>query len=99
MADAGLLVSWITVGEVYEGAFGYPNPHDHLTTFREFLRPFQPLGVNEPIMERFAAIRSGFLRRGELISDLDILLGATALHHDLTILTYNVRHLARIPGG
>jgi predicted nucleic acid-binding protein len=25
------------------------------------------------------------------------MVGATALHYDLTVLTYNVRHLERIP--
>ncbi len=48
-------------------------------------------------MERFAETRAFLRRRGELISDFDILLGATALHHDLTVLTFNVRHLQRIP--
>ncbi len=48
-------------------------------------------------MEKFAEIRALLRRRGELISDFDILLGATALHHDLTVLTYNKRHFERIP--
>jgi tRNA(fMet)-specific endonuclease VapC len=48
-------------------------------------------------MERFADIRSYLRRRGELIPDFDVLLAATAIHHNLTILTYNTRHLQRIP--
>ncbi len=48
-------------------------------------------------MERFAEIRSLLRRQGEIISDFDILLGATALHYNLTVLTFNVRHLQRIP--
>jgi predicted nucleic acid-binding protein len=36
-------------------------------------------------------------RRGLLISDLDIVLAATALQLDLTVLTYNSRHFERIP--
>ncbi len=57
---------------------------------------FEPC-LNLPIMEKFAEIRALLRRRGELISDFDILLGATALHHDLTVLTYNKRHFERIP--
>lgn len=30
--------------------------------------------------------------------DLDLLIGVTAVHHGLTLLTRNVRHLARVPG-
>ena len=92
-----IAVSLITVGEIYDVAFAYANPQAHLSSFRQFLAPFTLLTLNDPIMERFADIRSLLRRRGELISDFDILIGATALHHDLTLLTYNTRHFKRIP--
>src|SRR5207248_9984205 len=90
-------ISLVTIGEIYEGAYLFTNPDQYLTIFRQFLRSFPVLTLNDPILEQFAAIRSRLRRRGEIISDFDILLGATALHHDLMVLTYNVRHLKRIP--
>jgi hypothetical protein len=33
----GLSVSIMTFGEVYEGAYGFPDPEYHLTSFRRFL--------------------------------------------------------------
>lgn len=93
----GIGISWITVGEIYEGAFGFPDPQTHLATFREFLGPLHKLHLNDPIMEQFATIRADLRRRGQIIADFDILLAATALHHDLTVLTYNVRHFNRVP--
>jgi tRNA(fMet)-specific endonuclease VapC len=96
LAPTGITI-WITVGEIYDTAFAYANPEAHLSAFRQFLRPYQVVGVNEPIMERFAEIRSLLRRRGQLISDFDILLGATALHYDLTMLTFNRKHFSRIP--
>ena len=92
-----IAVSYITIGEIYDVAFTYANPQAHLHTFRQFLTPFPILDLNEPIMERFAEIRSLLRRRGETISDFDILIGATALYHGLTVLTYNKRHFKRIP--
>jgi tRNA(fMet)-specific endonuclease VapC len=92
-----IAISLATVAEVYEEAYTYANPQAHLQSFRQFLRNFQLLNLNLPIMEKFAEVRSYLRRRGELISDFDILLGATALHHDLTVLTYNKRHFERIP--
>ena len=92
-----MAVSYITVGEIYDVAFAYTNPQALLSSFRQFLAPFTLLTLNYPIMEKFAEVRSYLRRRGELISDFDILIGATALHHDLTILTYNTRHFKRIP--
>ena len=92
-----IAVSYITVGEIYDVAFAYANPSAHLSSFRQFLAPFTLLTLNDSIMEKFAEVRSLLRRRGELISDFDILIGATALHHDLTLLTYNTRHFKRIP--
>lgn len=92
-----IAVSYITIGEIYDVAFTYANPQAHLHTFRQFLAPFAILDLNEPIMERFAEIRSYLRRRGEIISDFDILIGAIAVYYDLTVLTYNKRHFKRIP--
>ena len=97
LAPEGVATTWVTVGEVYEGAFGSPDPQLRLAAFREFLRPLLVLGVDDPIMERFAEIRTLLRRQGQLISDFDIVLGATALWYDFTVLTYNLRHLRRIP--
>jgi predicted nucleic acid-binding protein len=58
---------------------------------------FSLLPVSPPIAERFAEIRAHLRRRGELLADFDILVAATALHHDLTLLTFNARHFRRIP--
>jgi predicted nucleic acid-binding protein len=96
LAPQGIAISWVTVGEVYEGAYGFPDPESHLRSLREFLHPFYHLTLNDPIMERFADIRSTLRRQGQIISDFDILLAATALHYDLTVLTRNSRHLSRV---
>jgi tRNA(fMet)-specific endonuclease VapC len=48
-------------------------------------------------MERFAETRAYLRRRGQRIADFDLLIAATALHHDLTLLTFNLRHFERVP--
>jgi tRNA(fMet)-specific endonuclease VapC len=48
-------------------------------------------------MKRFGQIRGQLRQTGQLISDFDILIAATALHYDLTLLTHNTRHFSRIP--
>jgi tRNA(fMet)-specific endonuclease VapC len=66
-------------------------------TFRGFIAPFRVIPVTEPIAVRFVEIRALLTRQGELISDFDMLIGATALHYNLTVLTFNLRHFSRIP--
>lgn len=98
LAPDGIAVCLITVGELYEGAFSAANPQERLDSLQRFLSAFPSLNLADPIMERFADIRANLRRRGALIPDFDILVGATALHHDLILLTGNVRHMRRIPG-
>ena len=90
-------ISLATVAEIYEGAFNSANPSARIESFRRFLHPYRKLGLSEPIVERFAELRAYLRRRGEMISEFDVILAATALHYDLTVLTFNVRHLRRIP--
>jgi predicted nucleic acid-binding protein len=92
----GLAVSIISYGELFEGAIGAPDPANELVRFRRFLARLALLELADSVMERFARVRAELLRRGQLIPDLDLLIAATALHHDLTLLTRNVRHFHRI---
>lgn len=93
----GLAVSIVSYGELFEGAVGAPDPAAELARFRRFLDGLALLELDDAVMERFAFIRADLRRRGQPIPDLDLLIAATALHHDLTLLTRNVRHFDRIP--
>jgi tRNA(fMet)-specific endonuclease VapC len=93
----GLGVSVISTGEVYEGAYHAHDPAARLTEFRQFLAAFQVLPLTDRIMERFARTRAFLHRQGNLIPDFDLLIAATALEHDLTLITRNQRHFERIP--
>ncbi len=88
----------MTVGELYEGAFGSSDVQGELVIYLRFLRPFTLLNLDDHTMKQFAALRANLRREGRLIPDLDLLLAATALRHDLTVLTFNIRHLNRVPG-
>jgi hypothetical protein len=52
--------------------------------------------LERPFAVRFAEIRALLTRWGELISDFDMLIGATALHYHLTVLTFNLHYFSRI---
>ena len=98
IGPADLAISWATVGEIYEGAFGFPDPPRHLAIFRAFLAPFLVIGLDDAVVTRFAELRALLRSQGQLIPDLDPIVGATALEHGLTVLSFNVRHMGRIPG-
>lgn len=93
----GLAVSIIAVGEVYEGAHSFPDAQAELAKYRRYLAGFTTIGISEPVMVTFGAVRASLRRQGLLIPDLDLLIAATALTHNLTLLTRNMRHFQRIP--
>jgi tRNA(fMet)-specific endonuclease VapC len=96
-APDGLAISLITYGEIFEGIYYGGNPKRHEQAFLHFLRGVDVLPLNKPIMKRFARIRGVLRQSGQIIGDPDILIAATAIHYDLTLLSNNIRHFSRIP--
>jgi tRNA(fMet)-specific endonuclease VapC len=98
LAPAGLAVSIITYGELYEGAAFANDPAPALAGLRSFLKGIAMLPLTHPVMERFARIRGSLPRSvRQQIGDLDILIAATALEHHLTLLTRNRKDFQQIP--
>lgn len=97
LAPQGIGVSIVSYGEIFEGAFGFPDPEGLLAAYRDFLGDYPTLPLTDPILATFARLRSRLRQQGRLIPDLDLLIGATAIAHELTLLTRNLRHFERIP--
>ena len=94
----GLSISYVSVGEIFDGVLGSSEPERNLETARIFLDPFDLLTLNDAAMLRFAQLRVDLRRQGQLIPDFDLLIAATALVHALTLNTGNQRHFQRVPG-
>lgn len=97
LTPAGLAISIVSLGELFEGAVVGPDSDDNLATIRRFLSGYTVLDLSDPIMEKFARIRARLRRQEQIIPDLDLLIAATAVAHDLTLVTRNRRHFERIP--
>ena len=97
LGEEGLAISIITFGEIYEGIYYGGNPRENERGFLQFLRFVDVLPLNRPAMKRFARIRGELRHRGQLISDPDLLIAATALQHDHTLITRNLSHFQRVP--
>lgn len=62
----------------------------------KFLRPFQWLPVNAAVAREASRIRRQLRLQGKLIGDFDILIAATALVGDLSLVTRDTRHFKRV---
>lgn len=98
LSHDGLAISAIRFGEIYEGIYYGVDPVRSEAVFQQFLLGSSVLDVDSIIARQFAMLR-GFLRqRGLLIPQPDILIAATAIEFDLTLVTRNLRHFLRMPG-
>ena len=97
LAAQSSYVTWVTVAECYEGAFRSVNLPARLMDYRLFLAAHPSLQPTDPILERFGELRAQIRRQGQAVPDFDLMIAATTLHHNLTLLTFNRRHFARVP--
>lgn len=65
---------------------------------REFLLSFEIVEIDLEICRIFARERGRLRAAGMLIKDFDLLIGASALRHNLTLLTNNRNHFGRMRG-
>ena len=96
LSNRGVAISVVSLGEIFEGAYGFPDPPALLASYRQFLARFPVVPLSDPIMEVFARLRKDLRDKGRLIPDFDLAIAATALHHDLELVTRNLRHFGRI---
>ena len=97
LAPAGLALSIISLAELYEGVYYSRDPVESEAALQRFLNPeLTILGMDEETCKIFGKARGRLRAAGLMIGDCDLLIGATALRHNLTLLTNNRRHFERI---
>ena len=92
---ANCYVSEITIAELAFGAEYSSNRDKHIAEVDAAEQTFSILPITEAV-RTYAVIKATLRRSGSLIPDNDLFVGATALHHDLTLATANTKHFTRI---
>jgi len=90
--------SAVTVGELFKGAYRSAAKEGHLRNIEERILPaVTTLPYDVSTARVFGKIRADLERSGNILPDADLQIAATALYHDLEIVTGNIRHFERIP--
>jgi tRNA(fMet)-specific endonuclease VapC len=98
-ARAVLRRSIITSVELYTGVYGHRDPKRAARELRVFLRVVKVLPVSHRVMLTTARLRHELLSVKAPIAHraYDMIVAATALTHDLTLVTSNIRDYQDIP--
>ncbi len=104
VADLGdrAFISVITIGEMYKGAHGLvpgQRQRDLFAWLDRLQNDFRQriLQVDAPIARLWGQLTARAKHRGQQIAAADGLIAATALHHEMAVMTRNVKDFA--PSG
>ena len=93
----GLALPAVAAYEIWVGVMGSQNPARRRAQYEQFLAEVPVLEFDAVTGRRSAEIRHAMARKGDAIGPLDTLIAGTALAHDASLVTRNVREFARVP--
>lgn len=95
---AALAISTISLAELEFGEAKSEQPSRTLILFREFLHEIPVLPFTEDAAHIYGQIRASLERSGQVIGGNDLLIAATALAHNLVLVTRDVGEFRRVNG-
>lgn len=91
--------SAVTLGELYKGAYRSSNRDRYLVYIEERLLPnVSVLPYDVAVAKVFGKVRADLELQGRILEDSDLQIAATAIYHELELVTGNVAHFERVPG-
>jgi len=89
--------SAVVIGELYKGAYRSQARQRHLANIENRILPaVTPLPYDVATAKVFGKIRARLEETGAILPDADLQIAATALYHDLELVSGNLRHFSRI---
>ena len=100
LAQDGIAISIITYMEVYQGVERSPHPEEAQRKLAAFLNSVPVIPLTPAVAQRCARLRETLRKQGRRVNarSLDLIIAATALEYNLTLVTRNAEDYADIPG-
>lgn len=93
-----IAISSVTLAELYAGAYHHSQATKLLTLIADVLQEVDVIDFDSACAERFGQVRGTLLQRGISVPTTDLMIGSSALVHDLTMVTHNTTDFQNIPG-
>ncbi len=91
-------ISVITYGELLFGAKKSKYVERNLAVVYRLKELFPVLDVDKAVMEVFSDIKAGLQSKGDVLDDMDMLIAATAMTMNCTLVTNNEKHFKKVKG-
>ena len=91
-------ISIITYGELLYGAKKSSQTDKNSAIIYRLAEIFPIIGISRAVIEAFADVKLSLEKQGDKLADLDLLIAATALSLNYTLVTNNIKHYKRIKG-
>ncbi|HEY7035021.1 MAG TPA: type II toxin-antitoxin system VapC family toxin [Thermomicrobiales bacterium] len=100
LSSAGIAISIVTYMEAYQGVVRSPNPLAAQRMFVAFVSGVPVIPFSLHIARRCSRVREDLRQRGRRVRPraLDLITAATALEHNLTLVTRNKADFSDIAG-
>ena len=100
LAQDGIAISIITYMEAYQGVERSPHPEEAQSKLTAFLNSVPVIPLTPAVAQRCARLRETLRKQGKRVNarSLDLIIAATALEYNLTLVTRNAEDYADIPG-
>ncbi len=93
-----LNLSVVTLGELLSWTLRSNSPAKYHQGLLTMLSDVTVLEVDQAIAWKFGEVRAQLLDQGQPMASIDLLIGATALVHGMTVVTHNTQHFVSVPG-
>ena len=93
-----LKISVISLMELYYGAYKSEKMKANLAKVRRIEKAFDIISVDFSVAETFGMIKSDLELQGTPLDDFDLVIAASALAHNLILVTNNEKHFRRVEG-
>ena len=90
-------ISMITYAELVFGAKRSKNEQRNMIKVNHIRNIYPIEELNEGVMEVFADVKTKLFDKGIRIEDMDLLIAATAIYNELTLVTNNTKHFENVP--
>jgi len=91
-----LVSSYICLSELYEGIYRSTNKNAESIVLEFFSGLNKTYGLNQKIAQEFGLLRKNLKQKGEVVEDIDIIIAATCITYNLSLVTNNKKHFSRI---